>query len=205
VLHAQVAKDNGQFDIEDVAAAINAKMVKRHPHVFSDVSLGSAQEVVKQWADLKSEERNSVARSAMDGIPAILPALFQALKVSEKAVEQGFEWRNEGELWDKLHSEIAELKEALAHPDLPHRERGLAARKEMELELGDVLFTLVNIGRWHSSNAEEALLLAIEKFKRRFRTMEEMAERPLKELSFAELDQLWESAKATLRKECTSF
>ena len=122
-------------------------MVKRHPHVFADANVASANEVVKQWADLKNEERKGENRSAMDGIPPVFPALLQALKISERAVGQGFEWRNEGEVWEKLESEIAELKEAIANPDRQHPEKSVAAnaRKEMELELGDVLFTLVNI------------------------------------------------------------
>ena len=205
VLNAQVAKDCGDFDIQDVAKTINEKMIKRHPHVFANVQVGSAKDVIKQWADLKDEERGSQSKSApksaMDGVPSTLPALLHALKISERAVGQGFEWRNEAEVWDKLFSELTELKEAICHPDMQHRERMAGAKREVELELGDVLFTLVNIGRWHSLNAEEALILAIEKFKTRYRKMEEFSDKPLKQLNFDDLDQLWERAKTSLRNQ----
>ncbi len=150
--------------------------------------------------------KNERARTALPwtGIPSVFPALLQALKISERAVGQGFEWRNEGEVWEKLESEIAELKEAIANPDRQHPEKAVKARKEMELELGDVLFTLVNIGRWHSISAEESLIRAIEKFKLRYRTMETLSPIPLKQLTFDELDQLWEKAKASLKNECAS-
>jgi tetrapyrrole methylase family protein/MazG family protein len=194
-LNAQVAKDCGDFDIEDVARTINEKMIKRHPHVFATANVTSAKDVVKQWADLKDEERGTKAASAMDGITPTFPALLQALKVSEKAVSQGFEWRHEGEVWEKLFSELNELKEAISHPDFEKPEKSPQARREAELELGDVLFTLVNIGRWHSLSAEESLIRAIGKFKNRYRKMEEISSKPLKQLSFDELDQLWEQAK----------
>jgi len=194
-LNAQVAKDCGDFDIEDVARSINEKMIKRHPHVFATAKVNTAKDVVKQWADLKDDEQGPKNKSAMDGISHTFPALLHALKVSEKAVSQGFEWRHEGEVWDKLASELNELKEAISHPDLKHPEKSPAARREVELELGDVLFTLVNIGRWHGLSAEESLIRAIDKFKKRYRKMEETAEKPLKQLSFDELDQLWEQAK----------
>jgi tetrapyrrole methylase family protein/MazG family protein len=195
VLNAQIAKDHGDFDFEDVAASINKKMIKRHPHVFADASVENAKDVVKQWNELKDEERAGENKSAMDGITPTLPALLQALKVSEKAVSQGFEWRHEGEVWDKLHSELDELKEAIANPDMQHPDKKGAARKETELELGDVLFTMVNIGRWHAISAEESLIRAIHKFKVRFQKMEELSHSPLKSLSFDELDALWNRAK----------
>lgn len=199
-LHAQLAKDSGDFDIQDVAQAINAKMLRRHPHVFGENKLSSAKEVLGQWDALKEKERSDKPpQSAIDGVPSTLPALLQALKVSEKAVNQGFEWESEGQVWEKLFSELNELKEAVANPDLNKPESHLAARREVHLEMGDVLFTLVNIGRWHSLTAEESLLMAIEKFKTRFRKMEEISDRPLKSLTPKELDDLWERAKASLK------
>ncbi|HEY9776435.1 MAG TPA: nucleoside triphosphate pyrophosphohydrolase [Planktothrix sp.] len=195
VLNAQVAKDKGEFDMEDVAQSINEKMIKRHPHVFANANVNTARDVVKQWNELKEEERGNENKSAMDGLTVGLPALLNALKVSEKAVTQGFEWRHEGEVWEKLSSELNELKEAISNPDMQHPERSPAARRETELELGDVLFTLVNIGRWHSISAEESLLRAIDKFKMRFRKMEELSDVPLKQLNFDQLDALWNRAK----------
>lgn len=201
VLHAQVAKDNGEFDIEDVARGINEKMVGRHPHVFGDVSVSSAKEVLLLWDELKENEKKGEAKengSAIDGIPRSMPALLQALKISEKAVRQGFEWNEEGEIWEQLFSELNELKGAISHPDLKHPEKYQGARRDVDLEMGDVLFTIVNLGRWHSLNPEESLLLAIEKFKERFRQMEQISDRPLKELSKADFAVLWKKAKAAL-------
>lgn len=220
VLHAQVAKDAGEFDIEDVAQGINDKMIRRHPHVFGDKKIDNAKAVVGQWEEIKKKEKAEAAKkqkastaqssektqsdeqpSAIDGVPIAMPALLQALKISEKAITQGFEWEYEGQVWDKLDSEILELKEAISNPDMKKPEKRVAARREIDLEMGDVLFTLVNIGRWHGLNPEESLIMAIEKFKERFRKMESLSEVPLKSLSAKQLDDLWNSAKASLKQE----
>lgn len=193
VLNAQIAQENQDFDIQDVARSINEKMVSRHPHVFGDSKAKTAGEVA-QWEELKEKEKEAEGKSlsAIDGVPKTLPALLQSLKVSEKAVAQGFEWNNIEEVWEKLDSELLELKEAIAAPADDSR------RRNIDLELGDVLFTLVNIARWQKLNPEESLLLATEKFKERFRKMEELAHRPLKELSKAELAALWDLAKQSV-------
>ena len=197
VLNAQIAKEAGQFDIEDVASSINKKMITRHPHVFGDVTLNTAGEVIAQWEELKQAEKLSTneVTSAIDGVSKTLPALLQSLKVSEKAVSQGFEWSDIDEVWGKLESEIAELKHELALPLKDTNQRNI------DLELGDVLFTLVNVARWQHLNPEESLLLATEKFKQRFRKMEEIAGRPLKEMTKPELQDLWHHAKACLSNE----
>ena len=195
VLNAQVAKDNGDFDIEDVAKDINAKMIKRHPHVFGDAKAENANAVLKQWDELKDAEKKTNGGSVLDGPARTLPALLQSLKISEKAVNQGFEWNQEEEIWAQLTSELAELKEALAEPKLNKKMRSEQAFRDVELEFGDVLFTIVNLARWHTINPEESLLLAIEKFKKRFAKMEELATKPLKELTFSEYESLWAESK----------
>jgi len=203
VLNAQVAKDNGDFDIDDVAESINAKMINRHPHVFGDKKLDSADQVRVQWESIKDKEnelgdpetRNG---SIIDRVPRALPSLLQALKISEKAVSQGFEWHNEGEVWDKLVSEVNELREAISDPDMEAPETIDKAREEVELELGDVLFCLVNVARWHKINPEESLIKAIDKFKSRYRKMEEISEEPLNSLSKDQLGELWLKAKAAV-------
>lgn len=194
MLNSQIAKDAGKFDIEDVACGINEKMIRRHPHVFGDIRVSDAKDVVAQWEHLKEEELSD--SSAIDSVCRVLPALLQALKVSEKAASQGFEWNNEGEVWEKLWSELNELKQAIADPNMTNQPNFLKAGREVELELGDVLFTIVNIARWHALNPEESLILAIGKFKCRFRIMEKLSERSLKDLSKSELDELWTKAKA---------
>jgi MazG family protein len=209
VLNAQVAKDEGKFDLEAVAHAINQKMIRRHPHVFAGKSLATAQDVLMNWHELKEAEKrelhppasdggSSQARSALDGVPATMPALLQALKISEKAVAQGFEWQEEGQIWEQLESELLELKVEIQDLQDTKNRGEKPDLKNFNLELGDVLFTVVNIARWHGTNPEESLLMAITKFKERFQEMERTSARPLKELSFEELDQLWRTAKANL-------
>lgn len=199
VLNAQIAKELGQFDIEEVAQAINEKMIARHPHVFGTVSLNTANEVVAQWEELKHREKESKndGSSIIDGVTKTLPALMQAMKVSEKAVSQGFEWSNCEEVWEKLQSELQELKLELTLPPSKTNQHNI------DLELGDVLFTLVNLARWQKLNPEESLLAAIEKFKQRFRMMERLADRPLKEMSKEQLQELWHRAKEKLAPRST--
>lgn len=207
VLNAQIAKDNGEFDIFEVADSINQKMVSRHPHVFGENKLDHPDQVVAQWEELKEQEKrekekengNGERKGALDSIPRALPALLQALKVSEKAVGQGFEWKEEEDVWDKLVSEMNEFREAVAEAridDSDNEEKRRALNEEVELELGDILFCLVNVARWQKVNPEEALLKSIEKFKRRFSTMERISADPLTELTKDQLYKLWIEAKA---------
>jgi MazG family protein len=219
VLNSQVAKDDGNFTIEDVAASINAKMIRRHPHVFADSKVDTAEGVVTQWQELKAKEKQEkldqgqeqpeAKESALAGVPKTMPALLQALKISEKAVNQGFEWEKEADVWAKLHSEISELQEAISHPDLvsPKNDQAIdpskkkdsdKAKQEVALEFGDALFCMVNLARWHALDPEECLLMTINKFKNRFEWMEQHSERPLKEHSAEQLNDLWEGAKAAL-------
>jgi tetrapyrrole methylase family protein / MazG family protein len=211
VLNAQVAKDEGKFDLEAVAAAINQKMIRRHPHVFGGSSLATAQDVLMNWHELKEAEKKdldadhgdsagSQRRSALDGLPPAMPALLQSLKISEKAVAQGFEWQEEGQIWEQLESELAELKVEIRQLQDAHDKGEKPDLRNLSLELGDVLFTVVNIARWHGTNPEESLLMATAKFKERFAEMEKVSARPLKELTFEELDQLWRTAKSNLEK-----
>ena len=190
VLNAQVASESTSkdaFTFEDVAAGINQKMIERHPHVFGDVKVESAQEVVQLWEERKQKQRGTTV--SVDDVPNALPALLKALKVSEKAVGEGFEWENIDQIFDQLHSEIDELRAELRHPQAATRKR------EIELEIGDILFTVVNIARWQNISPEESLLFAIEKFRRRYRKMGELSAKPLSELSTSELDSLWRRAK----------
>lgn len=222
VLNSQVAKDDGNFTIEDVAASINAKMIRRHPHVFADSKVDTAEGVVTQWQELKAKEKQEKLgnskdepenrESALAGVPKTMPALLQALKISEKAVNQGFEWEKEADVWAKLHSEISELQEAISHPDLVSPKNGEAkdqpqkkevdkAKQDVALEFGDALFCMVNLARWHALDPEECLLMTINKFKSRFEWMELNSNRPLKEHSADQLNDLWEGAKVALAEK----
>jgi uncharacterized protein YabN with tetrapyrrole methylase and pyrophosphatase domain len=163
--------------------------------------------VLLQWDDLKALEKagqlsksnqDAKAKSALDGVPFTMPALLQALKISEKAVKQGFEWQKEEDIWTQLDSELAELK---AEIEAIQERRRLARAVDLEainLEMGDVLFTIVNIARWHNLNPEESLIMAIAKFKKRFEAMESESNQPLKELNAGQLEELWIKAKATV-------
>ena len=181
VLHAQIAKEEKTFDIEDVAKGISDKLVHRHPHVFGDVKVSSTDEILDNWEKLKKEEKPH-RTSLMDGISKAQAALMSAQKISKKAVSVGFEWPNEESLYDCVYSEIKEFKEA-------------KTQEEKEDELGDILFAVVNLARWNKIDAEQALLTANRKFISRFKAMEQNAEKELEQLTLEEWDELWKKAK----------
>jgi len=184
VLHAQIAKDDGEFEIGDVIKGITAKIIRRHPHIFGTVKVRDADEVMHNWEALKKEERRQGA-SMLEGVPKDMPALAYAYEISRRAVRVGFEWENIEGVIDKLAEEIKEIKDS--HD-----------REEKEREYGDLLFTLVNAARWEGIDAEAALRGANQKFYKRFTRMEELCrERGLdfSSLSFKEKDDLWEEAK----------
>lgn len=188
VLHSQIAKEEGAFDIEDVAGDLNAKLIHRHPHVFGDTKVGSTKEILENWDKLKAEEKKE-RKSAMDGISKSMSALMTAQKISKRAIKTGFEWPNEESLYDCIFSEFDEFKDAVKEGDKVH----------MEEELGDILFAVVNLARWNGIDAEQALITSNRKFEKRFRKMEELATKPLNDYSFEEFDALWkESKKQTL-------
>lgn len=187
VLHAQIAEEAGQFDIEDVAKVISDKLIRRHPHVFSDVKVKDSNEVIENWEAIKKKEKPE-RKSALSGIASTLPALIMAKELSEKAVKTGFEWTNVESLMECLQSEIDEFKAAVA----------LQGQDEIEDELGDILFSIVNVARWYKINPETALLRANRKFKARFQKMEELATKELQEYSPDEFEELWQAAKKQL-------
>jgi MazG family protein len=199
VLQAQLASENNHFNINDVVSSINNKMISRHPHVFSDQKLQTSKDVLLQWEALKEQEQannGSEAASSLAGIPQSLPALLQALKISEKAVNQGFEWEKEEDIWEQLDSELEEFEQAAKK--ISSEGKTAVNSEEIYLEMGDILFTIVNIARWHKIDPEEALLLAVQKFKNRFTLVEQLAKSPLKQLSLIELNNLWQQAKNRL-------
>ena len=187
VLHAQIASEEGVFNIEDVAKGLREKLIHRHPHVFGNTKVTSTSDVLDNWEKLKQEEKQH-RKSAMDGISKSQSALMSAQKISKKAVKTGFEWPNEESLYECIYSEFEEFKEAEKEQDKEH----------MEEEFGDILFATVNLARWNKIDAEQALLNANKKFMTRFRKMEEIAEKPLTEYSFEEYDALWKQAKKLL-------
>ena len=198
VLHAQLAAEEGIFDLTDVNAAIAAKIVRRHPHVFGDAEARTASDVNRQWERIKAAERSAAAgtadgdvpstaaKGALDGVSRILPALAASQEMQERAANIGYEWPNVEGVLDKVHEELAELRAAVTPA-------------EQAEEYGDLLFVLVNVARWQGIEAEAALRAANDKFRRRFASVErQAAERgvALRDLDFTALDALWDTAKA---------
>lgn len=189
-LHAQLAREEGAFDLADVFAGISAKLIRRHPHVFGKTSVASSAEVLRNWEAIKSAERAEEGDkgSLLDGVPKTLPALAYAQAIGRRAARVGFDWTRVEEVWAKVEEEMAELRRA--RPE------------ERAEELGDLLFALVNLARWLGVEAEDALRATNAKFHRRFAWLERQARasgRPLEQLPMAEMDALWEEAK----KQCT--
>lgn len=185
VLHAQIAKEEKAFNIEDVAKGISDKLIHRHPHVFGDVKVNSTAEILDNWEKLKKEEKPH-RTSVMDGISKSQSALMSAQKISKKAVKVGFEWPNEKSLYECVQSEIKEFSQAQTQDD-------------KEEELGDILFAVVNLARWNKIDAEQALLKANKKFVKRFRAMEASSDKELEHLTLEEWDKLWKLAKAATK------
>jgi tetrapyrrole methylase family protein/MazG family protein len=194
VFHAQLGTERGKFSVADVIDSLSNKMIRRHPHVFGDVTVASVDQVWANWEQLKSLEKTGQARSSkLDGIPEALGALSRGQKMQEKAARVGFDWTTARQITEKLAEELRELAEARdeagpSRPDAPH----------VREELGDVLFTVVNLARRLGIDAEGAMRDANRKFDRRFRYMEHLAlaaGRPLGEMSLVELEHLWQQAK----------
>lgn len=187
LLHSQIASESNEFTLDDVTKELKEKLIHRHPHVFGTAKINNADDVLKTWDKLKSEEKTE-RKSAMDGLSRSQAALISAQKISKRAVKTGFEWPNEESLYDCVMSEIEEFKEAEIEKDKNH----------MEEEMGDILFAIVNLARWNKIDAEQALLKANKKFEKRFRKMEDLATKPLNDYSFEEFDNLWKQAKKSL-------
>lgn len=188
VLHAQKKRSNGGFDTDDVAREICDKLIRRHPHVFGDVTVANTDEVLRNWDRIKSEEKGEeTPKSRLAGVPTGMASLLRAYEVSKRAVRAGFEWPDIDSVFQKLHEEEVELRQALVHGDA----------KAVESEVGDLLFTAVNIARWSGVEPEEALRKMLNRFTARFQEMERQASKPLEELSLAEWDELWVRAKAS--------
>lgn len=189
IVHAEMASRRGDFDIEQIAQQQAEKLVRRHPHVFGDVVANDAEQVLKNWDAIKKAEKGTPQEtSILDGVPRSMPALSRALSISKRAARTGFEWPNIEAVFGKLREELAELREAMAGKD----------PAKIEAELGDLLFTVVNIARWLEVDSEAALSKMLQRFTDRFKFMELSTEKPLDSLSAEEFDALWVKAKLSL-------
>ncbi|WP_224960223.1 nucleoside triphosphate pyrophosphohydrolase [Geomonas subterranea] len=188
VFHAAIAEESGTFTMDEVLDAINEKLVRRHPHVFGDQVIESSAAQVENWEKIKKSEKGDERKSALSGIPPHLPALMKAQKITEKAARVGFDWEHTDQVFAKVMEELHEFQEAMAAGD----------QQEMESELGDLLFAIVNLGRFLAIDPEEALRKTIQRFTRRFEHIEETLHgggRKLQDASLEEMDLLWEEAK----------
>lgn len=185
VFQSQIAKEEGTFNIEDVARAINEKLIRRHPHIFkSDVKVNSSEEVAINWERIKREEKaHEDRKSILDGIPKNMPPLMRAQKIQKKVAKVGFDWPNIDGVLDKVQEEIEELRVELKNKN----------RENIKNELGDLMFSLVNLSRSLEIDAQEALLKTINKFDKRFRYVESKCQLP--GASLEEMDKLWEESK----------
>ncbi len=194
VLQSQIAADAGEFTVADVCRDVNAKMIRRHPHVFGEAAAGSAEDVLSIWDNVKLAEKSAADAQAeepeglLDSVSVSFPALLQAYKISRKAVAAGFEWDTVEDVWAKVEEEIAEFKQACRSDDAQAK----------ELEFGDVLFSLVNVARKEGIDAETALRATCRKFRERWAFMEGAAwgqGKRIEELDMDEMQQLWDQAK----------
>ncbi|MEI6603327.1 MAG: nucleoside triphosphate pyrophosphohydrolase [Clostridia bacterium] len=189
VFHAQIAQDEGRFEIGDVTTAICKKMISRHAHVFGDVVAETPEAVLDSWEQIKKKEKGLESHTEiMRDIPASLPALMRAYKVQHKAAKAGFDWDDIQDVYAKVHEELAEVQQAIEQKN----------PTEIEDEIGDLLFAAVNLARFVKVQPELALAGTTEKFMRRFEFVEQGATaqgRRLEDMTLAEMDVLWEQAK----------
>ena len=196
IFHAQLAAEEGRFTIDMVIDTISDKLIRRHPHVFSDTQVAGVAGVLENWEKIKKSEIPGERESALDGIPKDLPALQKAEKLQSKAAKVGFDWGDLAGPLQKTKEEIQEFEAVLDHQNIPAK--GTPEWDRLEDEFGDILFSLVNVGRILHINSEIALRRTMDKFHKRFRFMESEAAkqgRSLKEMTLAEMDELWERAK----------
>lgn len=193
VFFAQMAAEEGRFDIADSLTAINEKLIRRHPHVFATGDAKTADDVVKRWDEIKAEEKLAKPaperpKGLLANVPRSVPALMEAKHISSRAAGAGFDWPDIAQVFDKLREELAELDAA----------RAMADHKEIEGEIGDILFVIVNLARFLKVDPEQALRATNAKFRTRFAHVEEglaQSGKALKDATLDEMERLWQSAK----------
>ena len=185
--YAKIGSETGDFDIKDVCDRLCDKLIFRHPHVFGDAQAETAGQVVENWEQLKLKEKGG-NKTVLSGVPQALPSLIKAYRIQDKARNVGFEWEERSQVWEKVKEEIAEFQAEVEQMD----------QAKAEQEFGDVLFSLINAARLYKINPDNALEMTNQKFIRRFNYVEQHSirqGRPLKEMTLAEMDALWNEAK----------
>lgn len=188
VFYSKIGSETNDFDIADVCNSICEKLISRHPHIYGDVKVKNEDDVKRNWENLKLKEgKNSV----LEGVPISLPALVKANRIQEKVAGVGFDWEKPNQVWEKVEEELAEFKTEVQSGN----------QDKMESEFGDVLFSMVNYARFLNINPENALERTNKKFSKRFQYLEAKAKdlnKPLKDMTLAEMDVFWEEAKSLL-------
>ena len=191
VFYAKIGKEQNQFTLDEVLNGVCDKLISRHPHIYSNVKVEGEDDVKRNWEKLKLKEGK---KSVLSGVPKSLPAMVKAMRLQEKAKQVGFEWENKDQVWEKVEEEISELHSAVGSQQAVTGNR----QSEIEDELGDVFFSLINYARYLQIDAENALERTNKKFIRRFTLMEEEAQKQDKNLhnmSLEEMDAIWNTVK----------
>ncbi len=190
--YSKIADEKGQFDIADVCDSLTDKLIFRHPHIYGDVKADDARQVIQNWEQIKLREKGG-NKTVLAGVPSALPALIKADRIQEKAANVGFDWEKPSQVWDKVKEEIAETEAEIKAGSV----------KDMEAEFGDLLFSIVNAARLYGINPENALERTNRKFISRFNYLEQKAKekgKSLKDMSLAEMDEIWEEAKQVTKE-----
>lgn len=188
LFYSKIGEESGDFDIADVAEALNAKLIFRHPHVFGDTKVNDSHDVEQNWEQIKLKEKGG-NKTVLAGVPKSLPAMIKADRIQEKASNVGFDWDERSQVWDKVREEIGEVA----------KEIDAMSQDRMEAEFGDLFFSLVNAARLYGVNPENALERTNQKFISRFNYVEAAAKktgRNLREMTLVEMDELWNEAKS---------
>lgn len=203
VLHAEIARGDGRFTIADVIETLNEKMIRRHPHVFADVQVKNSDEVIRNWTEIKAAEKKDKGKSHTFDIPKGLPSLIRAQKIGEKTEKLGFDWEATSDVWDKVKEEMAELEaELLKTAESESIDDHEATKLRIQNELGDMFFSLSQLARHLSLDAEQCSRQANSRFEARYKKMRELVESDKKDwekLSPAEKEGFWQKAKSALR------
>ena len=190
LFYSKIGEEKEAFDIADVANALNNKLIFRHPHVFGDINVANSHEVEQNWEQIKLKEKGG-NKTVLAGVPNALPAMIKADRIQEKASNVGFDWNEPSQAWEKVKEEISEFTKEAANKD----------KEKMEKEMGDVLFSIINVARLYKINPENALEKTNKKFISRFNYVEQKAiemGKNLKDMTLEEMDALWDEAKIKL-------
>lgn len=193
LFYAKIADEQGRFDITDVANALNSKLIFRHPHVFGDVRVNDAHDVEQNWEQIKLKEKGG-NKTVLAGVPSALPAMIKANRIQEKVSNVGFDWDEPCQAWDKVKEEVAEFAAEIESKN----------KSKMEEEMGDILFSIINVARLYGIDPENALEKTNIKFIYRFNYLESMSianGKTLKDMTLAEMDEFWNMAKLEEQKD----